>query len=116
MAITKFDQQAMAATFAEAGESGTAREILAGSDSKKKQAPSPVPAKKPYLSTLILGLLSLAAYYYVFTNEKLVTDVFTRGGMYAVWPLGTALFVSFIHGAFGSNLLSLLGLEAKKSH
>ena len=72
------------------------------------------PAKKPYLQTVIFGCLSLGAYLYVFSNEKLVTDVFTRGGVYAIWPLGTALVFSFIHGAFGSNLLTSLGLEAKK--
>jgi len=118
MAITKFDQHAMAATFAEAGERDSAQEMLAGTGTgaQRKQPHKPTPAKKPYLSTLVLGTLSLVAYYYVFTNEKLVTDVFTRGGIYAIWPLSTALFVSFIHGAFGSNLLSLLGLEAKKAH
>jgi hypothetical protein len=116
MAISRFDQHAMAATFAEAGEPDAAREMLAKSGAQRKQPQKPTPAKKPYLSTVILGLLSLSAYYYVFSNETLVTDVFTRGGIYAVWPLGTALFVSFIHGAFGSNLLTVLGLEAKKSH
>jgi hypothetical protein len=70
--------------------------------------------KKPYLQTVVFGIISLSAYLYVFSNEKLVTDVFTRGGIYAAWPIGTALFFSFIHGAFGSNLLSVLGLEAKK--
>jgi hypothetical protein len=116
MAITKFDQHAMAAAFSEAGEPETAREILKDTGAQKKQPQAHHQAKKPYLSTVILGVLSLTAYYYVFSNEKLVTDVFTRGGIYAIWPLGTALFVSFIHGAFGSNLLTVLGLEAKKSH
>lgn len=114
MTISKFDQHAMAATFAEAGEHDSAREMLKGSTTQPKQPQKHAQAKKPYLSTVVLGALSLTAYYYVFSNEKLVTDVFTRGGSYAIWPLGTALFVSFIHGAFGSNLLSVLGLEAKK--
>ena len=73
-----------------------------------------VKTKKPYLQTVIFGIISLSAYLYVFSNEKLVTEIFTRGGWYAAWPIGTALFFSFIHGAFGSNLLSILGLEAKK--
>lgn len=116
MAISKFDQYAMAATFAEAGEHDSAREMLKNTSTQQQQPQKHVLARKPYLGTVILGALSLTAYYYIFTNETLVTDVFTRGGIYAIWPLGTALFVSFIHGAFGSNLLSVLGLEAKKSH
>jgi hypothetical protein len=31
-----------------------------------------------------------------------------------VYPVGAAFFFSFIHGAFASNLLSSIGLEAKK--
>ncbi len=113
MAISSIDKHAMAATFAEAGEHDTAREMLAKTKSPRKD-PVKSPAKKPYLQTVVFGCISLAAYFYVFSNEKLVTDVFTRGGVYAAWPLGTALFFSFVHGAFGSNLLSVLGLEAKK--
>lgn len=115
MAITRFDQHAMAATFAEAGEHETAREILKGSGAKQQGQPQKhTQAKKPYLSTVVLGAASLASIFYLFSNEELVTDVFTRGGVYAIWPLATVMFFSFIHGAFGSNLLTVLGLEAKK--
>jgi hypothetical protein len=113
MAISNIDKHAMAAAFAEAGEHETAREMLAESKSPQKE-PLKAKTSKPYLPALIFGSISLACYFYVFSNEKLVTDVFTRGGIYAAWPLGTALFFSFVHGAFGSNLLSVLGLEAKK--
>ncbi len=114
MAITRFDQHAMAATFAEAGEHGTAREMLKENGAKQKQPQKHTQAKKPYLSTVVLGAASLASILYLFYNEELVTDVFTRGGAYAIWPLATVMFYSFIHGAFGSNLLTVLGLEAKK--
>ncbi|MBU0675275.1 MAG: hypothetical protein KJ950_11580 [Proteobacteria bacterium] len=113
MAITNFDKHASAVTFAEAGEHQTAREMMADTKSPKR-VPVKAPVKKPYLQTVIFGIISLASYLYIFSNEKLVTDVFTRGGVYAAWPIGTALFFSFVHGAFGSNLLTLLGLEAKK--
>jgi len=109
MAISNIDKHA----FAAAGEQGVARELLADTKSPRKD-PAKAKASKPYLQTLVFGCISLAAYLYVFSNEKLVTDVFTRGGIYAAWPIGTALFFSFVHGAFGSNLLSVLGLEAKK--
>jgi len=71
--------------------------------------------KKPYMQTIIFGVISLASYIILFSNEGLVTDTYTKGGYYAAFPIVTAFWFSFIHGAFGSNLLSVLGLEAKKS-
>ncbi|MBI5558914.1 MAG: hypothetical protein HY885_14910 [Deltaproteobacteria bacterium] len=71
-------------------------------------------AKKPYLQTIIFGAVSLTLYIYLFRNEKLVMDTFTLGGWYTVLPIGTAFLFSFIHGAFASNMLTSLGLEAKK--
>jgi hypothetical protein len=47
-------------------------------------------------------------------NQTWVTETFTKGGIYTAWPICTALAFSFIHGAFASNFLSVLGLEAKK--
>jgi hypothetical protein len=72
------------------------------------------PSKKPYLQTIIFGAVSLTLYIYLFRNEKLVMDTFTLGGWYTVLPIGTAFLFSFIHGAFASNMLTSLGLEAKK--
>lgn len=71
--------------------------------------------KKPYMQTIIIGVISLASYIILFSNEGLVTDTYTKGGYYAAFPIVTAFWFSFIHGAFGSNLLTVLGLEAKKS-
>jgi hypothetical protein len=48
------------------------------------------------------------------SHQALVTDTFTKGGWYAAYPILAAFFFSFIHGAFASNLLSVLGIEAKK--
>lgn len=70
--------------------------------------------KKPYLGTVIFGIISLSSYVALFSNQDWVTDNFTRGGYYAAYPIVTAFYFSFIHGAFASNLLSVLGLEAKK--
>lgn len=115
MTITTFDKNMSAAAFAEAGEHDTARQIL-GANATKQSGKSPAPAvkRKPYLKTIIFGAMSLSAYYMLFTNEKLVTEVFTMGGWRWVYPVGAAFFFSFIHGAFASNLLSSIGLEAKK--
>jgi hypothetical protein len=69
---------------------------------------------KPYLSTIIFGMISLTFYMLLFNNETMVTESFTRGGIYTLLPVGTVFLFSFIHGAFASNLLSILGIEAKK--
>jgi hypothetical protein len=71
--------------------------------------------KKPYLQTIIFGAISLTSYFVLFANEAWVTDTYTKGGYYAVYPIITAFWFSFMHGTFGSNLLTVLGLEAKKS-
>jgi hypothetical protein len=71
--------------------------------------------KKPYMQTIIFGVISLASYIILFSNEGLVTETYTKGGYYAAFPIVTAFWFSFIHGTFGSNLLTVLGLEAKKS-
>ena len=115
MTITTFDTNMSAVAFAETGEYDTARQIL-GENATKQYGKSPAPAakSKPYLKTIIFGAISLSAYVLLFTNEKLVTEIFTVGGWRGAYPVGAAFFFSFIHGAFASNLLSSLGLEAKK--
>jgi hypothetical protein len=111
--VNDFDRHMSAATFAEAGEFETAKEFLAEEPATAKR-PEPAGKKKPYGGMLIFGALSLAGYFILITNQKLVTEVYTMGGWHAVYPVGTALIFSFVHGAFASNLLSVIGLEAKK--
>ena len=69
---------------------------------------------KPYVAALIFGAISISCYVLLFSNEALVTETYTKGGIYTLFPVGTAFLFSFIHGAFASNLLTVLGLEAKK--
>jgi hypothetical protein len=71
--------------------------------------------KKPIAKMVIFGAMSLSAYLLLFSNEALITNTYTLGGWYAVLPVGTAFAFSFMHGAFASNLLSVLGLEPKKA-
>jgi hypothetical protein len=112
--VTKFDEQMFAVTFAEAGVHETAVEFLR-QEQKAVKEKKPVGAKKkPYAGMAIFGSLSLIGYFMLITNQKLVTEVYTMGGWHAVYPVGTALIFSFVHGAFASNLLSVLGIEAKK--
>lgn len=70
--------------------------------------------KKPVGKMVLFGAASAAAYYMIFSNEALVTNTFTLGGWHAAFPVCTAFVFSFVHGAFASNFLSVLGLEAKK--
>jgi hypothetical protein len=113
MEVNEFDRDMTAAAFAEAGEHETAKKILSQGE-RKQPAHLQAPKKKPVLGMVVFGAVSLALYYALLTNQKLVMDVFTRGGVYTAWPILTAFVFSFIHGAFASNLLSVLGLEAKK--
>ena len=69
---------------------------------------------KPVISMLLFGCISLTGYYFLMSNQQLVTDTFTTGGWYAAYPILAAFLFSFIHGAFASKLLSVFGIEAKK--
>ncbi len=112
MKMNRFDSYMAAVTFAEAGEHESAREMLeAGKNSNQAPAPG---TGKPYLKTAVFGGISLAAYVALFANQRWVMDHFTVGGWATLLPVGTAFFFSFVHGAFASNLLSVLNLEAKK--
>lgn len=70
--------------------------------------------KKPYIKTIVLGVFSIASYIALLMNQNIITEQFTRGGVYAVLPIVTVFYFSFLHGAFASNLISVMGLEAKK--
>jgi len=112
--VNEFDRHMSAATFAEAGEFETAKEFLADEEPATKKAPSPVTKKKPYGGMLIFGAISLCGYILLMKNQGWVSETFTMGGWHAAYPVVTAIIFSFIHGAFASNLLSVLGIEAKK--
>lgn len=70
--------------------------------------------KKPYGKAIIFGVISIASYIILFSNRTLVMDYFTRGGAFAAFPVITAFYFSFIHGAFCSNVLNVMGLHAAK--
>jgi len=70
--------------------------------------------KKPYWKAIFFGILSIGSYIGLFMNKTLVMDYFTRGGKYAALVIITAFYFSFIHGAFASNTLEVLGLQAAR--
>ena len=112
--LTKFDKEMSAIAFAEAGEFETATEFLQDEEVKDAPVKSPVEKRKPFGGMVIFGALSLGGYAVLMTNQGWVSEHFTMGGWHTVYPVVTALVFSFVHGAFASNLLSVLGIEAKK--
>ena len=65
--------------------------------------------------TIACGLGAAGLLAAVFTNSGTVMKYFTKGGFYAALPIVAVFIFSFVHGAFASNLWSLLGIEAKKA-
>jgi hypothetical protein len=70
--------------------------------------------KKPYGKAAMYGILSIALYAALFTNETYVREVWAKGGVHVILPIATVFVFSFIHGSFANNLMSSLGIEAKK--
>lgn len=66
---------------------------------------------KPVRQAVIWGILSLIMYAAVFFNQQLVTDLFTRGGVFAAPVILTALFFSFVHGAFANYFIEAIGFK-----
>ena len=71
--------------------------------------------KRPISKMLLFGALSAGGYGLIFSHQALMTTTYTLGGWHAVFPVGTAFCFSFVHGAFASNLLSVIGMEPKKA-
>ena len=70
--------------------------------------------KKPYGAAIILGVVSLALYVGLLTQQEMVNQYFTKGGVYAFLPIATAFLFSFVHGNFTGNFWTVLGIEASK--
>ncbi|SHI38214.1 hypothetical protein [Desulfofundulus thermosubterraneus] len=70
--------------------------------------------KRPVKQAILWGIVSLAAYLALFLNQEIVTNYFARGGAFAIAVVLTAMAFSFIHGAFASYLLEMLGIRPLK--
>jgi F0F1-type ATP synthase assembly protein I len=68
--------------------------------------------RKLYGTTLLSGAVSISSYVLLYTHQEWVIRNFTRGGVYAVLPIATAFWFSFVHGTFTSCLLQVLGFRA----
>jgi hypothetical protein len=111
--LNNLDRHMSAATFAEADEHETAVEILNEGQAEVETVKTPVAKKKPYTGLVIFGAVSLAGYAFLMTHQGWISEEFTMGSWHAAYPVVTAIMFSFIHGAFASNLLSVLGIAAK---
>ena len=70
--------------------------------------------KKPYGAAIILGIISLALYVGLLTQQEVVNEYFTKGGVYAFLPIVAAFLFSLVHGNFTGNFWTVLGVEASK--
>jgi hypothetical protein len=123
MILERLENLLTAATYAQSGEFETARSIMnmkpfdnnaTKGGSRMKQEPVKHPSNRYIAPAVGFGAISLSLYAGLLLKEGQVMDFFTRGGWYTVLPVGCAFLFSFVHGAFASNLLSALGIEAKK--
>lgn len=63
---------------------------------------------------VLYGLGSAFVYTMLFANEGHVLDWLGRGGWYALIPVGAALVISYVHGAFTGRFWDALGIRAKQ--
>lgn len=71
---------------------------------------------KPLVRSILFGIISVSAYLLLFLNEGTVTEHFSRGGVYTLAVVGTAIAFSLIHGTFANYVLELVGIRPKDSH
>ena len=57
------------------------------------------------------GAVSVAIYVALFLNQDAATHHFTKGGVYALAIIVTALAFSTIHGSFASHMIDLSGIR-----
>ncbi len=70
--------------------------------------------KKPVGKMIVTGIITVALYTLLLTNQETINNYFGKGGWYAFLPIITAFIFSFAHGAFTGSFWSVLGIEAKK--
>jgi len=74
----------------------------------------PVSKQKMLIKTGLWAACSAGLYAVLFANEATVTQYFTKGSFYAALPIATAFAFSIVHGAFASQFLEALGINARK--
>ncbi|MCL4475786.1 MAG: hypothetical protein M1508_06125 [Nitrospirae bacterium] len=70
--------------------------------------------KKPVGKLIVMGIISIALYVILLSNQGVVNDYFSRGGLVAFLPIAVAFIFSIVHGSFTANFWTVLGIEAAK--
>ena len=78
---------------------------------KQTEGPGPNGKGRIIKRVLFWGAVSGGMYALVFLNQDAVTQHFTRGGVFALVVVITALAFSLIHGSFANYLLDLSGIR-----
>lgn len=70
--------------------------------------------KKPYVKTVLTGMIAAVLYACLLLKQDAVNQYFALGGVYAFLPIVTAFIFSFVHGSFTGNFWTVMGIEAAK--
>jgi hypothetical protein len=70
--------------------------------------------KQAVVRMIGFGAASAAVFGAIFHFANPLTEMFSRGGMYAAMPIATVFLVSYVHGGFASNLWTALGVNARQ--
>ena len=70
--------------------------------------------KKPYVKTILLGIISVALYALLLMKQDFINENFGKGGLYAFLPIAAAFIFSLVHGSFTGNFWTVMGVEAAK--
>jgi hypothetical protein len=73
-----------------------------------------VKRKKPIGKMILFGIFTAALYIALLLKQDMISDYFTRGGVYALLPIAVAFIFSFFHGNFTGSFWTVLGVEARK--
>jgi hypothetical protein len=70
--------------------------------------------KKPVTAMIVMGVISIALYVTLLSQQDLINSTFAKGGMYALLPIITAFIFSYFHGGFTGHFWTVLGVEAAR--
>ncbi len=70
--------------------------------------------KRPLGKMITMGIASIALYGLLLSNQGVINDYLTRGGLYATLPIGVAFLFSMVHGSFTGKFWTVMGIEAAK--
>ncbi|MDO8281120.1 MAG: hypothetical protein Q7U10_00600 [Thermodesulfovibrionia bacterium] len=71
-------------------------------------------SKKPVGKMIFMGIISIALYVTLLSQQDMLNEYFGKGGVYAFLPIVTAFLFSYIHGTFTGDFWTVLGIEAAR--